>query len=225
VNQGTRTTLVSTTAAAAIALVTLAVPPLTHAASPQPHEIESRFFEYLGGEPGFEFTSIDSVRCDETQCRITFTGSDPNPRYVSGNLQDKLTRQYWAGGVMLLTSGFGTQEIAPGAREYVLDFTYAVIDEPSADSDDAARQHAACASAWLAHERRAGEMELPERVHEARAQAEIELAVAAAVLGSAEADRLAKLPDRGPLLGECVPARMFISDRKGDTNWHPRGAR
>lgn len=202
------------------------VPRTSSAEALSPAALESRILEWFSRESSAGITSINMVRCDDEKCSVRFTAANPNPQRVSsGGPPDALTRHAFADGVLLLTSGFGTEEIAPGARRYAMEFSYAVVDEPARTSEDAARQHAACASAWLAYSHRAAELELPQRVREGRAQAEIELATAAAVLGSAEAEQLAMMPDRGPLIRECIAARMFISDRKGDTDWRPRGSR
>jgi hypothetical protein len=218
-----RAALIISTALAAA--VTPWVPRASSAEVLSPTALESRVLQWFSQESSAGITSINAVQCDDEKCSVRFTGIDPNPQRVSSAVPDAVSRQAFADGVFLLTSSFGTEEIAPSAREYAMHFTYALVDEPARTADGAARQHAACASAWLAYSQRAVELELPNRVREGHAQAEVQLAAAAAVLGSAEAEELAKMPDRGPLIRECIAARMFISDRKGDTTWRPRGSR
>jgi len=173
--------------------------------------------QYLGTMSSLELTSIGTVRCNDEQCEIRFTGTDANPRYVDSysKVQERLMKLGWADGVVMLTSGLGTQEVAPGAREYLLGFTYAIVDAPSGDAEGAALQHVACARAWRARSQRAAAMELPERVREARGFEALEVAEAVPVLGEAEVERIVQLRDAGPLLEQCIEARMFISDRKG----------
>jgi hypothetical protein len=179
-------------------------------------ELENRIRQYIAQVPDLRLTSLNSVQCDETQCEIVFTGTDANPQFVDQYMKfsESLWRQVADDGfVEFLTGGMGTREVVAGAKEYVMGFTYVAIDSPSTDSREAARQHAACAGAWQARADEARSRNLDETELEAREMAERELAIATPILGQAEADRIAKLRALGPLLSECVPARMFIGDR------------
>src|SRR5262245_44547727 len=44
-------------------------------------ELENRIRQYIAQVPDLRLTSVGSVQCDETQCEIVFTGTDPNPQY------------------------------------------------------------------------------------------------------------------------------------------------
>ena len=113
-------------------------------------ELEERLRQYIGRVPGLTLTSISSVRCDQTECEIVFTGTSANPQYVDQytGFQQNLWRQIADDGfVEFLTGGLGTREIVAGAKEYVMSFTYVAIDSPSTDPYETARQHAACAGA------------------------------------------------------------------------------
>ena len=132
------------------------------AGAPTPEQIEDRVLEYIAEQTGFPITSIGSVECDELQCEISLTSTDPNPRFVDRfwDFGTNLSRRQYGpdGDFVPLTSGTGTREIAPGAREYVWGFTYVAIEPLSGDPATAARQHAACAGAWFAREELAGSM-------------------------------------------------------------------
>jgi hypothetical protein len=181
-------------------------------APPGSARVERLILDYFARRPDEAPTSIGSVHCDETRCEVAFTGTDVNPGDVSryGSVQQNLRRDLDKDHVQVLSSSLGTREIAPGAREYVLGFSFAVTAQLSADRVAAARQHASCASAWRARAALADGQAFQETAREARDRAEIELALAAAVLGGDEAKRLASAPDRGPLIDQCVAARMFI---------------
>jgi hypothetical protein len=179
-------------------------------------ELENRVGQYIGQVQGLRLTSINSVDCDETQCEIVFTGTDANPQYVDQYM--KFEQDLWRqvsddGFVEFLTGGLSTREVAAGAKEYVMGFTYVAIDPPSSDSYETARQHAACAGAWLVRADEAQSRNLDDTAREAREMVEREFAIAAPVLGRAEAERIAHVRARGPLLRECASARMFIGDR------------
>lgn len=177
-------------------------------------ELERRIRQYIGQVPGLRMTSLNSVQCDDIKCEIVFTGTDANPQYVDqySEFSDKLWRQVSDDGfVEFLTGGLGTREVAAGAKEYVMGFTYVPIDAPSRDPQETARQHAACAGAWLARADEAQSKNFEETAGQAREMAEREFAIAAPVLGREEAERIAASRARGPLLAECVPARMYVS--------------
>jgi hypothetical protein len=176
-------------------------------------ELENRIRQYIAQTPGLTLTSITSVQCDETQCEIAFTGTDPNPRFVGqySQFQENLWRQVAADGfVQFLTGGLSTREIAAGAKEYVMGFTYVAIDPPSTDPHETASQHAACAGAWLRRASDAQSKNFVETATSSREMAESEFALARPVLG-ADTDSIAELRALGPLLSECVPARTFVS--------------
>jgi len=105
---------------------------------------------------------------------------------------------------LILSGGIGTREIAPGVREYVIGFEYQSYEDLSGDPTIAARQQAACAAAW----RRQTENPAPDDVVRSYLEeAERRLALAAAVLGRAEAERLVaeRLAIRGgPRIRECL---------------------
>ena len=176
-------------------------------------ELESRIRQFIGRVPGLALTSINSVQCDDAQCEVVFTGTDANPQKVGqySEFWNNLWRQVNDDGLVhFLTGGLGTREVVAGAREYVMSFTYVAIDSPSTDSDETARQHAACAGAWLARADEAQSKTFEETAGQAREMAEREFAIAAPVLGREEAERVANEGMR-PLLAECVPARTYIS--------------
>jgi hypothetical protein len=187
------------------------------AGAPTPEQIEDRVSEYISEQTGSVITSLGAVECDALQCEISFTGTDPNPRFVDRFVDFGTTlsrRQYGSDGDFVpLTSGIGTREIAPGAREYVWGFTYVAIEPLSGDPATAARQHAACAGAWFAREELAGSMGKHGLATEAHSFAELQLALAAPLLGRAEAERLAAPRPEGPVIRECIGARMFIVNR------------
>ena len=177
-------------------------------------ELESRVRQYIGQVPGLRMTSLNSVQCDGIKCEIVFTGTDANPQYVDQYME--FERNLWRqvsddGFVEFLTGGLGTREVAAGAKEYVMGFTYVPIDSPSRDPQETAHQHAACAGAWLARAAEAQSKNFEETAAQARAMAEREFAIAAPVLGREEAESVAKSRALGPLLAECVPARMYVS--------------
>jgi hypothetical protein len=187
-----------------------------NAAPPDSHveELEHRLRQYIGRVPGLTLTSINSVRCDPMRCEIVFTGTSVNPRYVDeyATFQQDLWRQVADDGfVEFLTGSLGTREIVAGAKEYVMGFTYVAIDPPANDPYEAAAQHAACAGAWLGRADEAQSRSFVETASHARQMAERELALATQVLGHAEAKTIAGQRALGPLIRDCVAARMFVS--------------
>jgi hypothetical protein len=185
----------------------LTTPPLrrrplepTHA---QPAHIEGLVLQIIARQPGLEAGSL-SVACDDATCEIALTGREVSPVRLSefGDLLDKVFRES-RGDFRVLLGGMGTREIAPGAREYVMTFEYQPYEELSHDPTIAARQQAACAAAW----RRLTENPTPEDVvRDYLEEEERRLALATAVLGRGEAERLEaeRLAIRGgPLHREC----------------------
>jgi hypothetical protein len=172
----------------------------THA---QPKQIEPLVLQIIARQPGLGVVGF-SVSCDAAQCEIALAGREISPVRISeyGDLPTQLFKESRP-DFRVLSSGMGTREIAPGAREYVITFEYQPYEDLSDDPTIAARQQAACAAAW----RRQTENPTPDDV--ARSYLEEEqrrLALAAAVLGRAEAERVeaARLAMRGgPLHRNC----------------------
>ena len=153
-----------------------------------------------------------AVRRRSVRSRVHRDGREPSEgRPVLGVLGQPWRQVNDDGLVHFLTGGLGTREVVAGAREYVMSFTYVAIDSPSTDPEETARQHAACAGAWLARADEAQSKNFEETAGQAREMAEREFAIAAPVLGREEAERIAASRARGPLLAECVPARMYVS--------------
>jgi hypothetical protein len=147
--------------------------------------------------------SINSVTCDGTTCQIGLSGNDVNPERVGPRESEITTALFRAqSGFRILTAGASTREIAPGAREYVVGFTYQPLIDLSHDPKVAARQHAECAAAW----RRQAANPTPEKYRlEYLANAEQHLAIAAAELGREEAERIAAGTELGPVARGCAP--------------------
>jgi hypothetical protein len=169
----------------------------------QPAQVESLVLQIIARQQGLAAGGL-SVNCDAARCEITLQGRQVNPVRVSeyGHLLDEVFAES-GGDFRILAGSMGTREIAPSAREYVLGFEYQPYQDLSDDPTIAARQQAACAAAW----RRSTENPTPDDV--ARYYLEQEdrwLALAAAVLGQAEAERVEaeRLTMRGgPLLRGC----------------------
>lgn len=166
-----------------------------------PAEIESAVVQRLAEQPGLRVASIDSVDCDMRSCDVVFSGLDANPQHV-GDYSDLLRVMmdppwnHFQG-----TSGsIGTREVSPGARVYVLGFTYVALVDASADTVTAARQHAACAGAWARVTEQRGSDDYMRRAHEQSAEW---LEKSAGVLGLEEAQRLADELRYGPLTRDC----------------------
>lgn len=167
----------------------------------QPTEIEHLILQTIA-ERRPSVLSINSVKCGATTCEIAFTGTDINPRVIDAqeNLSIMLLASERWRDFRILSGGMGTREISPGAREYVIGFTYQPLVDLSDDPRIAARQQAACAAAW----RRQTTNPTPaEYVRQYLAIAEQHLALAAAELGREEAERLARETNLGPLIREC----------------------
>jgi hypothetical protein len=112
---------------------------------------------------------------------------------------NSISAQRWA-DVRVLSSSVGTHEIAPGARETVLSFEYQPLVDLSDDPLIAARQQARCSAAWV---RQTTNPTPDEYVRKYLEIAEQHLALAAAVLGEEEAERIAAQTHGGPLIREC----------------------
>jgi hypothetical protein len=171
----------------------------------EPEEIESQLGQFFAQQTGVAITSLSSIECGATYCEIALTGPDANPRYVDAqaDVHDRLVRTAWK-DFRILGSSLGTREIAPGAREYVLGFEYQPLVELSAEPLIAARQYAACAAAW----RRQTENPTPDHIaRDYLDRAERYVALAASVLGEAEAAQVAAETRGGPLIRECGLSR------------------
>ena len=162
----------------------------------QPPEIESLVLQFIARQPGLKAVSI-SVSCDDAQCEIALTG-----RGEYGEVFNKLFEESRPDFRVPLAS-MGTRDIAPGSGQHVIGFEYQPYEDLSDDPDIAARQQAACAAAW----HRLTENPTPDDVVRSYLeQEEQRLALAAAVLGRAEAERVEaeRLAIRGgPLHREC----------------------
>jgi len=152
--------------------------------------------QIIARQPKLEAVTL-SVSCDAARCEIALTGKDGY-----GELFNKLFEESRP-DFRVPSASLGTRETAPGARQYVISFEYQPYEDLSDDPDIAARQQAACAAAW----RRLTENPTPnDVVRSYLEQEEQRLALAAAVLGQAEAERLEaeRLAIRGgPLHREC----------------------
>jgi hypothetical protein len=166
-----------------------------------PAEIESAVYQRIAEQPGLRLTSLTSVECDTLRCRIVFSGVEANPQYVDEyrDLPSALMNPPWD-DYRPTSSSMGTREVSPGAREYVLEFTYVALVNASDDPEVAARQHAACAGAWARVTQLRGSNEY---IRTARERAAEQLDIAAGTLGLEEAQRLADTLQFGPLTREC----------------------
>lgn len=166
----------------------------------QPDVVENLVLEALA-QARPNIVSINSVKCDRATCEIAIQGATVNPRVVGGiaEAESALFRSP-STAFRVLNSSMWTREVAPGAREHVIRFTYQPLVDLSHDPIVAARQEAACAAAW----RRQTTNPTPEEVvREYLAIAEQHLALAASELGRDEAERIAAETDLGPLIREC----------------------
>ena len=167
----------------------------------KPDEIETQLGQFFAAQQRLEIMSLSSIDCNATQCQLALTGSEVNPRYVDAysDLFHKLLSEAW-NAFRVRSGGLGTHEIAPGAREYVISFEYQPLVDLSADPLIAARQYAACAAAW----RRATENPTPDDIVRGYLEeAERNIALAASVLGEAEAARIATETRGGPVIRIC----------------------
>jgi hypothetical protein len=166
-----------------------------------PAQIESAVYQRIAEQPGLELTSLTSVECDTLRCTIGFSGVDVNPRHVDKyhELDRALGRPPWD-DYQPTQSSLGTREVAPGVREYVLEFTYVALVNASDDPQIAARQDAACAGAWTRVTELRGSNEYMRMARERAAE---HFEMAARTLGSEEARRLSNELQFGPLTREC----------------------
>jgi hypothetical protein len=144
---------------------------------------------------------LSSIECGATSCEIALTGAEVNPRYV-GAYSDLYHKLSSAGGndFLIRSSGLGTREIAPGAREYVITFDYRPFVDLSADPLIAAHQYAACAAFW----RQQTEFPAPDDIVRGYLdRAEHYVALAASVLGEEEAERIAADTRGAPVIRGC----------------------
>jgi hypothetical protein len=165
-----------------------------------PAEIERQILQLIA-ERRPSVLSINSVNCGPTDCEVALLGTNSNPRVVDaqGGFGNIVISEHWR-DFRILSSGMSTRETAPGAREYVVTFTYQPLVDLSADPATAARQQAACAAAW----RRQTTNPTPaDYVRQYLDIADQHLALAAAQLGADEAERIARETNLGPLIREC----------------------
>lgn len=167
----------------------------------EPDEIERLLAQFIAQQPGLEIVSLSSIECGATSCEIALTGADVNPRYV-GAYSDLYRKLSSAGGndFLIRSSGLGTREIAPGAREYVITFDYRPFVDLSADPLIAAHQYAACAAFW----RQQTEFPAPDDIVRGYLdRAEHYVALAASVLGEEQAERIAADTRGAPVIRGC----------------------
>ncbi len=170
----------------------------------QPAQLENLLLQLVARQPGLEAVAL-SVSCDAARCEIALQGQEISPAHVGrySDLSHRVLAEPWQ-DFLILSGGIGTREIAPGVREYVIGFEYQAYEDLSDDPTIAARQQAACAAAW----RRQTENPAPDDVIRSYLEeAERRLALAAAVLGRAEAERLVgeRLAIRGgPRIRQCL---------------------
>ena len=170
----------------------------------QPAQLENLLLQLLARQPGLEAVAL-SVSCDAARCEIALQGQEISPAHVGAysDLFHLVLAEPWQ-DFLILSAGIGTREIAPGVRENVIDFEYQAYEDLSDDPTIAARQQAACAAAW----RRQTENPAPDDVVRSYLEeADRRLALTAAVLGRAEAERVVvgRLAIRGgPRIRECL---------------------
>lgn len=170
----------------------------------QPAQLENLLLQLVARQPGLEVVAL-SVSCDAARCEIALQGQEISPAHVGAysDLNHLVLAEPWQ-DFLILSGGIGTREIAPGVREYVIGFEYQAYEDLSDDSTIAARQQAACAAAW----RRQTENPAPDDVVRSYLEeADRRLALTAAVLGRAEAERVVvgRLAIRGgPRIRECL---------------------
>jgi hypothetical protein len=167
-----------------------------------PAEVENALLQLLARRSGFELVSINSVTCNATSCELAFSETDSNSLVVgkaATEIQEALFAQRWA-DVRVLSSGVGTREIAPGARETVFSFEYQPLVDLSDDPSVAARQQARCSAAWVRQTKNPTPDDIVRQYLEIARQ---RLALASVVLGEEEAKRIAEETHGGPLIREC----------------------
>lgn len=166
-----------------------------------PAEVEGAVYQRLAEQSGLTLTSLEAVKCDQRTCRVVFSGLEGNPQYIDeyGEVLSTLTNPPWV-GYQPTSGSIGTREISPGAREYVVGFTYVALVDASDDREIAARQQAACAGAWARVTEQRGSDDYLRGAQERSAEW---LQMSAAVLGLEEAQRLADELRYGPLTRDC----------------------
>jgi hypothetical protein len=166
-----------------------------------PDEIEGSVYQRIAEQSGLKLTSLNSVDCDVNICKVVFSGMEANPQYTDeySDLLGALTNPPWK-DIQPTSGSIGTREVSPGAREYVIGFTYVALVEISDDPEIAARQHAACAGAWARVTQQRGSDDYIRVAHERAAEW---LEMSASVLGMEEAQRLADELRLGPLTRDC----------------------
>jgi hypothetical protein len=166
-----------------------------------PSQVESAVYQRIAEQPGLELVSLSDVTCDELRCRVLFSGPEVNPQYVDRyfGLMAALTDPPW-NEYRPTQSTLGRREISPGVREFVLEFTYIVLEDVSDEPRIRARQQAACAGAWARVTELRGSASYMRTAHE---QAAKQLDLAAREIGLDEAQRLAEALQFGPLARDC----------------------
>jgi hypothetical protein len=167
-----------------------------------PAEVENALLQLLAQQPRLALVSVNSVKCSATTCEIAYSGAGPDASAVSPGameILDSLFAKRWA-EVRVLSSGVGTREIVPGARETVFSFEYQPLVDLSDDPSIAARQQARCSAAWV---RQTTNPTPDDVVRQYLEIAQQRLALASAVLGEEEAERIAARTHGGPLIREC----------------------
>ncbi|MGI9287918.1 MAG: hypothetical protein ACR2P1_21210 [Pseudomonadales bacterium] len=86
-----------------------------------PEGVEDLILDYFSQLEGFEFTSITSVQCQIQTCEIVFSGKNPNPTVVDEF--SEVTRGLYQPPLNAQQGSIGTREIAPGAREFVINIS------------------------------------------------------------------------------------------------------
>jgi len=164
-------------------------------------EIEGAIHQRLAEQSGLKLVSLNAVDCDLRTCTVVFSGLEANPQHVDehSDLVSALTGPPW-NEFRTTSSSIGTREVAPGAREYVIGFTYVALVDASDDPEIAARQQAACAGAWARVTEQRGSDDYIRGAHEESAEW---LEMSASVLGLDEAQRLADELRYGPLTRDC----------------------
>jgi hypothetical protein len=166
-----------------------------------PVEIEGAVHQRLAEQSRLKLISLNAVDCDLRTCTVVFSGLDANPQYTDeySDLLSALTNPPWE--EFQSTSGsIGTREVSPGAREYVIGFTYVALVDASDDPEIVARQYAACAGAWARVTEQRGSDDYIRGAHEQSAEW---LEMSASLLGLEEAQRLADKLRYGPLTRDC----------------------
>lgn len=166
-----------------------------------PADVEGAVHQRLAEQSGLKLVSLNAVDCDLRSCTVIFSGLDPNPSDTGdfSDLLTALTGPQWK-DFRSTSSSIGTREVSPGAREYVLGFTYVALVKASDDPDTLARQHAACAGAWARVTEQRGS---DDYLRGAQEESDEWLELSAGVIGMQEAIRLADELRYGPLTRDC----------------------